>query len=453
MQDTVATIPLRASSAAVRKYLRTCEVGRKTRRRTVLAAGAILLTWCAACHAHALDPQAPSAPAATPAANAASAQNPLMAAPAPATPITDRLVFNTTAYCETSSGRSNTCQIGDTLYVSFANLKDWMAVSSNHISGVALVLNGRVLPGILPRGPDNSYNGLEFDLKRLDGDDPTAQANRATWNDLIAQLKHEDAKHRQILVAVASGGNPPFWGSVTLSFQIFPAYWWAVVTLMVVLLVAFFILARLSDIVRDRPTPPGGPKQSYSLARCQMAWWFFIVAGSYFYIFLTLGNYESVTTGVLILTGISAATGLASVAIDSNKNDQRLSLTQEQAQLESHIDELPALIQSATGASAATLAADLTQKASRLADVKASLAGLPSQIGASEGFLPDILRDESGVSFHRFQMLSWTLILSFIFIAQVHQQLGMPDFSPTLLGLMGISSGTYVGFKLPNPPK
>jgi len=29
----------------------------------------------------------------------------------------------------------------------------------------------------------------------------------------------------------------------------------------------------------------------------------------------------------------------------------------------------------------------------------------------------------------------------------------MPDFSTTLLGLMGISAGTYVGFKIPNPVK
>jgi hypothetical protein len=28
----------------------------------------------------------------------------------------------------------------------------------------------------------------------------------------------------------------------------------------------------------------------------------------------------------------------------------------------------------------------------------------------------------------------------------------MPDFGVTLLGLMGISSGTYVGFKFPQAP-
>ena len=65
----------------------------------------------------------------------------------------------------------------------------------------------------------------------------------------------------------------------------------------------------------------------------------------------------------------------------------------------------------------------------------------------------DILRDETGISFHRFQMAGWTVVLGFVFVAAVYSQLAMPDFSATLLGLMGISSGTYIGFKIPDPPK
>ncbi len=32
---------------------------------------------------------------------------------------------------------------------------------------------------------------------------------------------------------------------------------------------------------------------------------------------------------------------------------------------------------------------------------------------------------------------------------EVYNELAMPEFSATLLGLLGISAGTYVGFKLP----
>jgi len=36
-----------------------------------------------------------------------------------------------------------------------------------------------------------------------------------------------------------------------------------------------------------------------------------------------------------------------------------------------------------------------------------------------------------------------------ILVSSVQNNLTMPEFSTTLLGLMGISSGTYIGFKIP----
>jgi hypothetical protein len=36
-----------------------------------------------------------------------------------------------------------------------------------------------------------------------------------------------------------------------------------------------------------------------------------------------------------------------------------------------------------------------------------------------------------------------------MFVASVYNELAMPAFSATLLGLLGISAGTYIGFKLP----
>jgi len=68
---------------------------------------------------------------------------------------------------------------------------------------------------------------------------------------------------------------------------------------------------------------------------------------------------------------------------------------------------------------------------------------------ASEGFLKDILTDANGVSLHRFQMLVWTIVLAGVFLKGVYDDLGMPNFSATLLALMGITSGTYLGLKIP----
>ena len=69
------------------------------------------------------------------------------------------------------------------------------------------------------------------------------------------------------------------------------------------------------------------------------------------------------------------------------------------------------------------------------------------------GFFLDIFSDDSGVAFHRFQMSVWTAALGVIFIARVLINLEMPEFETSILGLMGISSGTYLGMKLPEMPK
>jgi hypothetical protein len=50
-------------------------------------------------------------------------------------------------------------------------------------------------------------------------------------------------------------------------------------------------------------------------------------------------------------------------------------------------------------------------------------------------------------------MVSWTIVLGIIFISSVYRNLAMPEFSGTLLTLMGISSGTYLGFKIPENVK
>ena len=87
----------------------------------------------------------------------------------------------------------------------------------------------------------------------------------------------------------------------------------------------------------------------------------------------------------------------------------------------------------------------------RLAELNDQIATLapPADAGVSKGFLRDVLSDRSGYSFHRFQIFAWTIVLGIIFISSVYNSLSMPEFSATLLGLMGISSGTYIGFKFP----
>jgi hypothetical protein len=69
--------------------------------------------------------------------------------------------------------------------------------------------------------------------------------------------------------------------------------------------------------------------------------------------------------------------------------------------------------------------------------------------------LMDILSDDAApgtrriITFHRFQIVVWTLVLGMVFVSNVLSDLVMPTFDSSVLLLMGISSGTYLGFKLP----
>lgn len=99
----------------------------------------------------------------------------------------------------------------------------------------------------------------------------------------------------------------------------------------------------------------------------------------------------------------------------------------------------------------ADLTANIDGNKKTLAEVQRLIGEAAPRIGSrvTEGLIADLLTDKTGVSFHRFQMLCWTLILGAIFIFSVVADLAMPTFNTTLLALMGISAGTYLGFKFP----
>ena len=93
----------------------------------------------------------------------------------------------------------------------------------------------------------------------------------------------------------------------------------------------------------------------------------------------------------------------------------------------------------------------LKEKQATLKDTDDKIAEARSGLSkpVSEGFFRDLLTDADGVNFHRFQMLVWTVVLGVLFVIGVYKGLSMPEFSATLLALMGISAGTYLGFKIP----
>ena len=194
-----------------------------------------------------------------------------------------------------------------------------------------------------------------------------------------------------------------------------------------------------------------------------MAFWFFLVYSSYMAIWLITDALDTITPSLLALMGISAGTALGEALIDNGKDTARTNqlqdLTAERQAVEQSITQSETDLDS-TNTAPATLADQsnrdalnrmLTDSRTRLGQIDQQLRALNAQqiTPASAGFLRDILSDGSGYSFHRFQIFAWTIVLGIIFMSSVYNNLTMPEFSPTLLGLMGLSAGTYLGFKFP----
>ena len=186
-----------------------------------------------------------------------------------------------------------------------------------------------------------------------------------------------------------------------------------------------------------------------------MAFWFYLVIAAYLYVWLVTGEYNTVTNSVLALIGISAGTGIAAVLLDKQKEQeahtQRVTLETQQTALIARIHDLSA----ANPQPGSQLDQEMQQKKNTLTEVQAQLAHCPAPPppAVSQGFLKDILSSGQGVAFHRFQMAVWTLVFGIVFVRSVYRELAMPNFDTSLLGLMGLSSGTYIGFKFPEKPK
>jgi hypothetical protein len=294
-------------------------------------------------------------------------------------------------------------------------------------------------------GPENSSGETVFHstYRLLRNSD-----NNATWQRLLHQFKFKRPVRLTLGLQTTNGTwvfmptrivPDPDPEKSPFQLQLVDLRWFlAAVVVIIVALVLFALLVGPTDLLRDvdaRPRPAGDGNQTVypvSLARSQMTFWFFLVMAAYLFIWLTTERLDGLNEQMLGLIGISAATALGAAFVSAGKGPLR-TLTDEAARVNN-----PAL--SAADQEAARLrVARLTAQNERL--VKSRPFGR---------VMDDLLSEDGAISFHRFQMLAWTLVLGLIFISHVCANYAMPAFSATTLGLMGISAGTYLGFKLPD---
>lgn len=344
-------------------------------------------------------------------------------------------------------------ELDDIVKVEIANFEEW--AKTNDATKLVPFLDGRAVRGNYPEEIHPDANRLHFHLE-------ITPENKELWTDLLGA---PNGLHRPVTFTVGLENQSPFdtvfVESKTVPLTIIsPVY--GIISLVVVLftLILFLALSRRTNIIREPgPEPIGGKLKPYNLGRTQMAFWFFLIYVSYISIWLVTDALNTITASLLALMGISAGTALSEAMIDSGKDSAQgtkfSDLTGEKVSLEQSINDLQgqqaALDSGATPDSVASLNTQLQDSRTRLAQINQELSTVTPAAGAnvSRGFLQDILGDANGYSFHRFQIFAWTIVLGIIFVSSVYNSLTMPEFSATLLGLMGLSSGTYIGFKFP----
>ena len=348
-------------------------------------------------------------------------------------------------------------ELDDVIEIRVENLEQW--AEKNDASKLVPYINGRAIKGNYPEEIHLARGRLIYHLEMT-------QDNKEVWTDLLgapSRLRHPVT----LSVGLESGsafdsvhvrGNP-----VTLTV-ISPVYGLISLLIIFVTLSILLWLVRRTNIVREPgPAPSPGRHRPYNLGRAQMAFWFFLIYASYISIWLITGTLDTITPSLLALMGISAGTALGEALIDTGKNtaktNQLQDLTSEKSALEQNISESQTQLEALNAA--ATAPADPTARDAlnrQLIDSRTRLGQIDQQLRTlsanqsptvSSGFLRDILADASGYSFHRFQIFAWTIVLGIIFLSTVYNNLTMPEFSSTLLGLMGLSAGTYIGFKFP----
>jgi len=303
-------------------------------------------------------------------------------------------------------------------------------------------------------------NKLMFDIERTEIEDTQKE-----WNALLGRPFYGGKRFTyKVPVSIGYENDLPIktkaWGNLVVVNEI---GFWIFLAIFALSLYLFWWLAKNKGIIRD--PCPGRPEneRTYSLGRTQMAFWFFVIATSYFLIWMITSNPESLTPESLALLGISTATALGAAFVGSSRSNvaqtKQKDLELERDTLKKRLEQLVGEKANNTGDKLTELNKEEAEKTARLAQVEKELTPPKVQGSApqtesqkSNGFLNDILSDDEGISLHRFQMAIWTIVLGVIFVASVYNNLAMPKFSGTLLALMGISGGTYIGFKFPEKP-
>jgi hypothetical protein len=346
-----------------------------------------------------------------------------------------------------------------------------------------LVINNSQLREIKAENPDagvvsksvgakagDTIHEFEFRLRRRAGDE-------AAWDNLY------DGTRGVHLVRVSVGvllDNQAFilptgvhpqaeTKAQIVELRLYRDWWlWGVTIGLLLLLAGLVVLGATTALFRDTDLPlraDGCPQ--FSLSRVQLAFWTYLVIGAFLIIWLVTDRLDTLNTTILGLLGISSGTTFASKLANALTLQggamqreplrglrRRIPEAELRTKLQSEQDELEQKVAKYEQRSALSAAADQAQGAHLATGIQRVEEDL-EYLGHHRitRFFVDLLSENNRVTLHRLQIIVWTLVLGVVFVAKVKRELSMPVFSDTLLGLMGLSSITYIALKVPELKK
>lgn len=348
----------------------------------------------------------------------------------------------------------------------------WLATIDNLLNECCLVINDHIFPDIKAQV---DYSWPEY----TDTKDPYAydefyalhfkmalNADKDQWLDILGGNGIGKVPVRVSIAYILPNGKPE-----VMQTSVFPnaANEWrrtylranslnwgtlALLACFALVSIAFVYLAFSTNVLREM-----GPDGLWhlSLGLCQMVFWFFIIFGSYIFLLIILGDYNTLTSQELILLGISAGTGLVAIKIGTGGDAETEIprgcdiLKPEQQNLDNEKELLRAAEAEHGGQAREGLSeADKEKSSRREAELRRRAQYYKGRFKASmRRALNDLISENNSgrPDFYRVQMLGWTVVLGVVFLEAVYSKLVMPQFSAEQLLLMGISNGTYLGFK------
>lgn len=230
--------------------------------------------------------------------------------------------------------------------------------------------------------------------------DLSTEKGKDAWKKLLGGMGKED---KQVPLSIGLLNGPPLPSTYKAEFVRLGGKGLAIFLVVAIVLgIGFVLVATKTGVLRDKEQPPPGQvvaptARAYSLSRMQAAVWTLLVVYAYLFIWFITGEYNTQIPGsILAIIGISAGTFAAAAAIDKDKEKNQ-----------------------------------------------------GTTVAPTDGLISDLFTEQNGAGLHRFQFGLWSVVLAIVFIMTTYQTLAMPDFNAGLLGLMGISSATYAGMKIP----